>query len=449
MTTPRNPRRSTPPGAPRRDPLPSRRARRRAVASLAGLALLAGACGSDDAAPAGTGATAASSGSGGPTTDGAPGSEPAATAGGTATSGAGSAADGTGPDGTGPDGTATDGTATDGTAASGGTSGTSGTTITLVTYESFPTEGTPVNDALAAFTEETGIAVELLVAGDTGTMLSKAELTAGNPEGDVMWGIDSTFLSRAVDGGVFEPYVADGLDAVPARFTDLVPDGEATPVDFGDVCVNYDVAALEELGIDPPTSLDDLAEPAYAELLVVENPATSSPGLAFLLATIDEYGEDGWAEYWSRLVDGGVEVVDGWTQAYYERFSYAGGDRPLVVSYGSSPPFEVLFAETELDAAPTGVVESTCYRQVEFAGVLSGTDQPEAAHALVDFLVGREFQSTLPLNLFVFPVNDAVELDPAFEEYAVIPDDSRSLPPAEIDANREAWIDEWTDVAIG
>jgi thiamine transport system substrate-binding protein len=334
-------------------------------------------------------------------------------------------------------------------AACGDSEGATPETITLVAYESFPSEGTQVNELLDDFSAQTGIDVEILIAGDTGTMLSKAELTAGNPEGDVMWGIDSTFLSRAIASQIFEPYTADGLSSVPATLTDLVPNGEATPVDIGDVCVNYDIGALENLGIEPPATLDDLADPTYADLLVVQNPASSSPGLAFLLATIDEFGESGWKEYWSRLVDNGVRVVDGWTAAYYEQFSYASGDRPLVVSYGSSPPFEVLFAETELDTAPTGVVESTCYRQVEFAGVLAGTDQPEAARALIDFLITPEFQQALPLDVFVFPANREVELDPVFQEFAVIPETSREIEPSTIDSNRETWIDEWTDLVIG
>lgn len=324
-----------------------------------------------------------------------------------------------------------------------------GSTVTLVTYESFPTDGTQVNELLEQFSADSGIDVEILVAGDTGTMLSKAELTAGNPEGDVMWGIDSTFLSRAIASEIFEPYEAMGLDAIPGALTALVPNAEATPVDVGDVCINYDIAALSDLGVEPPATLDDLTDPAYEDLLVVQNPATSSPGLAFLLATIDEYGDDGWQGYWTSLVDNGVEVVDGWTTAYYERFSYAGGDRPLVVSYGSSPPFEVLFADTELDTSPTGVVESTCYRQVEFAGVLAGTEQPDAARQLVDFLVTTEFQEALPLDVFVFPANADAQLDPVFEEFAVIPESSREIDPATIETNRETWIDSWTDLVIG
>jgi thiamine transport system substrate-binding protein len=321
--------------------------------------------------------------------------------------------------------------------------------ITLVAYDSFPTADTSLNAALAAFTEDTGVDVELVIAGDAGTMVSKAVLTAGNPEGDVMFGVDNTFLSRVVDGEVFEPYTADGLDTVPDELRALVPDDEATPVDFGDVCINYDIAWFEEHELDPPADLAALAEPQYRDLLVVENPATSSPGLAFLMASIAEFGEDGWHDYWSRLADNGVEVVAGWEEAYYERFTWAGGGpKPLVVSYGTSPPAEVLFADPPVTEAPTAVVESTCFRQVEFAGVLRGTDAPDEAEKLVDFLISERFQAELPLNLFVYPANGDVPLPPEFTEYAVQPDDPATLDPSTIAANRESWIDQWTDLVL-
>jgi thiamine transport system substrate-binding protein len=182
----------------------------------------------------------------------------------------------------------------------------------------------------------------------------------------------------------------------------------------------------------------------------VQNPATSSPGLAFLLATIHEYGLEGWQDYWTALGENGVEVVEGWTEAYYERFTWAGGGpTPLVVSYGSSPPAEVIFADPPRDDAPTGVIEDTCFRQVEFAGILRGTDELPEAQALVDFLVSERFQSEIPLNLFVYPANEAVGLPDEFVDFAVIPEQSRSLDPAVIDANRSTWIDEWTELVLG
>jgi thiamine transport system substrate-binding protein len=320
--------------------------------------------------------------------------------------------------------------------------------VTLVVYDSFPDEGSHV-DALRRFTEETGIGVDLLVAGDAGTMVAKAALTSGNPEGDVMWGVDNTYLSRVIDANVFDAYDAAGLAEIPGALTELVPGHEATPVDFGDVCINYDIAWFAAEGIEPPSDLASLIEPEYADLLVVEDPAASSPGLAFLMATIDEFGEDGWVDYWRDLAANGVEVVDGWNEAYYERFSGASdGPRPLVVSYGTSPPAEVLFADPPVDEAPTAVLPETCFRQIEFAGVLRGTDAPDEARRLVDFLIGEEFQAEIALNLFVYPARADVALPAVFTDHAVVPDDPHTLDPAVIDANREDWIATWTDTVL-
>jgi len=329
-------------------------------------------------------------------------------------------------------------------------SGEPGETVTLVAYDSFPDADTSLNDALATFTDETGIGVDILIGGDTGTMLSKASLTVGNPEGDVMFGIDNTFLSRALGDGVFEaPAMPVDVD-FPTDLTAPSPDGLALPVDFGDVCVNYDIGWFTEADLAPPTGLADLADPAYADLLVVQNPATSSPGLAFLLATIDEFGDTGWQEYWTALSANGVEVLDGWTDAYYGSFTWAGGgERPLVVSYGSSPPAEVIFAEPARTDAPTGVVESTCFRQIEFAGVLTGTEHPDEAAQLLNFLVGETFQAELALNLFVYPSNQAVALPPEFIDFAVVPETPRAIDPDIIDMNRSEWIDEWTSIVLG
>jgi thiamine transport system substrate-binding protein len=293
--------------------------------------------------------------------------------------------------------------------------------------------------------------VTLAVAGDAGTMVAKAKLTAGNPEGDVMWGVDNTLLSSALDGNVFTPYRSPALGSIAADLTALVPGGEATPVDFGDVCVNYDARWFADKHIAVPKSLGDLTLPAYKDLLVVENPGTSSPGLAFLLATIASSGADGWQPYWTALRANGVKVEDSWTTAYYDDFSGATGgtgDRPLVVSYGSSPPAEVLGAAEPPETAPTGVVAATCFRQVEFAGILRGTAHQAAAQQLVDFLVSARFQAELPLNLYVYPARADVALPDVFTEYAVIPTDPLTVPPEKIEANRTTWQDEWTQVVL-
>lgn len=316
------------------------------------------------------------------------------------------------------------------------------TTLTLVAYESFVLP----EDAFAEFTAATGISVEIALGGDAGEVVAKAVLTAGNPEGDVLWGVDTTLLSRAIDGEVFDPYVA----AVPQRLRAAGAD-VVTPVDVGHVCINYDIGDLQSRDLQPPATLDDLIDPRYRGLLVVQNPALSSPGLAFLLATVVHYG-DGWTDYWQALVNNDVLVVDGWSDAYYSTFTRYGGDRPLVVSYSTSPPAEVLFADPPLPAgspAPTGVLVDSCFEQIEFAGVLRGTRHPEAARLLVDHLVSRNFQELLPENLFVYPVRDDVELPPSFLTHAPVVRSPLRMNADTIDARRQEWIDIWTDLVLG
>lgn len=315
--------------------------------------------------------------------------------------------------------------------------------LVILAYDSF----TPPEGAFDAFTATTGIQVEVAIGGDAGELVAKAGLTAGNPEGDVLWGIDNTLLSRALEETIFDPYVSTAHPLRP-ELVDAAAN-TVTPVDYGDVCINVDVAALAERGIEPPTSLDDLIDPRYRDLLVVSSASTSSPGLAFLLASIVRYGEDGWRGYWRALVDNGVLVVSGWSDAYYTAFSRYGGDRPLVLSYASSPPAEVLFADPPLSAdaaAPTSVMIDSCFRQIEFAGVLRGTDHVDEARLLVDYLVSDTFQRLLPESLFVYPANAMTELPDSFLRHAPLVDDPLSMNPSDIAAGRAAWVEEWLDI---
>ncbi|GMQ98405.1 MAG: thiamine ABC transporter substrate-binding protein [Acidimicrobiia bacterium] len=314
--------------------------------------------------------------------------------------------------------------------------------VVLLTHDSFALS----EETLASFTEDTGIEVVIQFAGDAGTMLNQAILTKDNPIADVMFGVDNTFLSRAIDNGIFAPYEAVDISSVSS--TIRVQGDFATPIDFGDVCVNYDIAALDKAGIAAPQNLGDLTDPAYRDLLVVEDPALSSPGLAFLMATIAEYPDGAsydWKAYWSDLFDNGVAVSANWTEAYTSRFSRSGGDRPLVVSYASSPPAEVLFGE--LDEAPTGIMTNGCFRQIEFAGVLAGTDNEKAARLFIDFLLARTTQEDIPLNMFVYPVNDQAKLPDVFSEFTTLPQNPVVTEPGTIEANRERWIREWTTIA--
>ena len=332
-------------------------------------------------------------------------------------------------------------------AACGDASADGPQTIRLVTHDSFF-----VSDGIIeSFEAASGHTVEILQVGDAGTMINQAVLSKDNPIADVMFGIDNNFLGRALDEGLFIKYESPLLDSVPDQ---LELDSHVTPIDFGDICLNYDVAGLAERGLEPPDSLAALTEERFSDLLVVEHPGTSSPGLAFMLATISEFGEEGdytWLDFWSELATNGVLVSAGWEDAYYGSFSggSGAGDRPIVVSYASSPPAEVIFADPPVTEAPTGVVEAGCFRQIEFAGILAGTEVEGAAQELVDFMLSIEFQEDIPLNMFVFPANEDATLPAEFIEYTIVPESPATLSPDEIDANRSRWIEEWAEVVTG
>jgi thiamine transport system substrate-binding protein len=319
------------------------------------------------------------------------------------------------------------------------------TTVTLVTHDSFAL----TEKLLTDFTARSGITVKIVAGGDAGEVVNKAALTAGNPEGDVLFGVDNTLLSRALAAGVFDPYVSPAAaEAAPELRAGTVE--TVTPIDYGDVCVNIDKAWYAEKKLAPPSTLEDLASPAYRDQLVVENAATSSPGLAFLLATIARFGEDGYQDYWRSLRANGVKVVNGWTEAYEGSFSASGeGDRPLVVSYASSPPAEIVYAAEPKPTEPsTSVMTDGCFRQVEYAGVLKGTSKPEAARAVVDWLLSPEVQADVPLSMFVLPARTGTPLPDVFEKFAARPAQPLSLDPAQIDEKRSAWVDAWDQVTL-
>lgn len=323
-------------------------------------------------------------------------------------------------------------------------------TLTLVTHDSFNVS----EEVLAQFETDTGITVEILRAGDAGTLVNQAVLNAGNPIGDVLFGVDNTFLSRALNADVFVPYESSLLADVDEQF--LLAEPIVTPIDYGDVCLNYDIAYFEANGLPVPASLSDLTEPEYTGLFVTQNPATSSPGLAFLMATVAEFGtpedEDNdysYLDFWSDLIDNEALVVSDWTNAYFGEFTMGSedGTYPLVLSYASSPPFTYDEASDTVTTASI-VADGTCFRQIEYAGVLNGSDNVEAAQQFIDFMLSEAFQNDLPLQMFVFPVNTNAVLPDIFADYAQIPDNPVTLPSEMIEESRDAWIQAWTETVL-
>jgi thiamine transport system substrate-binding protein len=319
-------------------------------------------------------------------------------------------------------------------------SGDSSDRVVLVTHESFSLP----KRLEKRFERDTGLTLDVRPSGDAGALTNKLVLTQGNPIGDVAFGVDNTFASRALDEDVFAPYDAPLPDGAGAYALDDGGDRLA-PVDQASVCVNVDTAWYHAHDQQPPRTLDDLTDPAYRDQLVVPGAPTSSPGMAFLLATIAAYGEDGWADYWSRLMANGAKLTSGWNDAYFVDFTGGAekGARPIVVSYDTSPAFTI---DKATGRSTTAALLDTCFRQVEYAGVLENATNPEGAAKVVDFLLSDEVQAALPDSMYVFPVASGVALPEAWERFAVTPDDPYAVDPATVAEHRQDWLTEWTDV---
>jgi thiamine transport system substrate-binding protein len=318
--------------------------------------------------------------------------------------------------------------------------------VVLMTHDSFAVS----KSVLAVFEQQTGYDVKVLKAGDAGEAVSKAIVTKENPVADAFFGVDNTFLTMALDADLFDPYIAKGLDGVRAELLEADPEHRVTPIDHANVCINDDRAWFGRDGHPvAPQSLADLVNPDYRDLLVVENPVSSSPGLAFLLATISAYGDGGWQDYWQRLRDNGVRVVDGWEEAYYTDFTAGGGgDRPLVVSYATDPAADVVFSDGKKTTPTVGVVDGTCFAQTEFAGVLANAGNVAGAQALIDFMLSEKFQADIPLQMYVYPAVTSTPLPKEFRDFAPPPAESFAMTPTEIGESRRAWQDEWTDIVL-
>jgi thiamine transport system substrate-binding protein len=332
-------------------------------------------------------------------------------------------------------------------AACGGSSAAAGApdkTVVVATHDSWALP----KGLLAQFTKKTGYTLKIEENGDAGELTNKLVLTKDSPIADATYGIDNTFGSRASDAGVLAPYTPPNLpaSATKYRLPGTAAD-ELTPIDYGDVCVNVDDAWFRKHQLAEPKTFDDLTKPAYKGLFVTEAPTTSSPGLAFLAATIAAKGAH-WQDYWKALVGNDTKIDPGWDQAYEADFTAGGGNgsRPIVVSYSSSPPFTIPKGASK---PTTSALLDTCFRQVEYAGVLAGAGNTRGAEAFVRFMLSRPVQAALPDNMYVYPVDSAVALPPAWAKFATVSSHPWQVSPQELSAKRSTWLSQWRDVATG
>lgn len=258
--------------------------------------------------------------------------------------------------------------------------------------------------------------------------------------------MNSVLIPRALDNGILESYASPLLASINEKYL-IDPENRALPFNHGDVCLNYDIEYFTTNQLAVPTTLDDLTGEAYRGLLAIENPVSSTPGLAFMLLTVDLYGEDGFVDYWQKLLDNGAEVVPDWSTAYFTNFTAGGGGhQPIVVSYAASPAAAPLYADEPMDEAPTAAViaDQTCFNMVEYAGILKGTDQPELAQKFIDAILGTDWQSDMPALMFVYPVNVDAEVPEIFETFAPIAENPVSMDPAFVADNFEKWLQLWS-----
>ena len=323
-------------------------------------------------------------------------------------------------------------------------------TLVVMAHDSFSVS----KEVLSAFEQQSGVKVQVLKGGDAGAALNQAILSKAAPLADVFFGVDNTFLSRALAADIFLPYKSPALADIPADLK-LDPGGSLLPVDYGYVTINYDQAALAQAKLAPPAALEELTKPEWKGKLAVENPITSSPGLAFLLATINHFGEAGaytWKNYWRDLRANEVFISNDWTDAYYTQFSGSSGKGPypLVVSYATSPAAEVYFSEGKLSEPPTGnlLVPGGSFRQIEFVGILKGTQHEALARQFVDFMLSPQLQADIPLQMFVYPALPSAPQPDVFKKFAEVPAQATGLTPAQIEAGREGWIKIWTEVVL-
>lgn len=315
--------------------------------------------------------------------------------------------------------------------------------VTVVTHSSFQ-----VSDNLKKEFEKTsGFKLEIVDGGDGGELVNKLILSKDAPQGDVCFGVDNTYASRLLSQGVIDKDRT--VDTIPESAEKYLVDNNRAlvPIDMGDVAINIDKTYFASHNLAEPKTFEDLAKPEYAKLLVAINPTTSTPGLAWMLATVGHFGADKFSDYWKALVKGGAKIASGWTEAYNTDFSAGEGKGayPIVVSYASSPSYTV---SKDGASTTTAALLDTAFRQVEYAGVLKGAANPAGGQAFINWMLSKDVQADIPKKMYMYPVDSSVQLPEALAKFGPLAEKPVEVAPAKIAAEREQWLKLWAS-AVG
>ena len=315
--------------------------------------------------------------------------------------------------------------------------------VTVVTHSSFQ-----VSDNLKKEFEKTsGFKLEIVDGGDGGELVNKLILSKDAPQGDVCFGVDNTYASRLLSQGVIDKDRT--VDTIPESAEKYLVDNNRAlvPIDMGDVAINIDKTYFASHNLAEPKTFEDLAKPEYAKLLVAINPTTSTPGLAWMLATVGHFGADKFSDYWKALVKGGTKIASGWTEAYNTDFSAGEGKGayPIVVSYASSPSYTV---SKDGASTTTAALLDTAFRQVEYAGVLKGAANPAGGQAFINWMLSKAVQADIPKKMYMYPVDSSVQLPEALAKFGPLAEKPVEVAPGKIAAEREQWLKLWAS-AVG
>lgn len=298
--------------------------------------------------------------------------------------------------------------------------------LTVYTYDSFVTDWGPGPAVEAAFEERCGCDLNFVAAGDGAALLARLRLEGEATDADVVLGLDTNLMAAAKETGLFAPHDLDVTFDLPVAWNDPV----FVPFDWG-----Y-FAFVHEAGLETvPSNFRELADSDLS--IVIQDPRSSTPGLGLLMWVKAAYGAQA-QEIWEGLTDNIVTVTPGWSEAYG---LFLEGEADMVLSYTTSPAYHLIAEEDASKAAAP--FEEGHYMQIELAGKVAGSDQPELAEEFLRFMVSDAFQSVIPTTNWMYPaVMPEAGLPEGFEGL-VTPETALLAAPEEAPALRDAALDEW------
>jgi len=317
--------------------------------------------------------------------------------------------------------------------------------LVVYTYSSFASWGAaPFIEE--AFEKKHDVDVQFVATGDARMMLTKllTEREAGRPGADVFVGVGSVDLSMARGEDLFVPLTGEDIPNLASVREDLLidPTNSLIPYEHSYVTLVYDsqVLAVE----DVPLTFEQLLDPKYKKMLILEDPRTSSVGLAFLLWTIHQYGDPGYLDYWRKLLPNVLTITQGWSAAYD---LFLAREAPIVVSFSTDTAYSVI--EEGSARYKVMLLNSQGYRSIYLMGIVKGTKQQGLCKELLDFVLSPEVQERISTTEWMFPANRKTLLPVLFYQNAVFPPDPVMVPSERIGENLDRWLLEWAGIIVG